>query len=858
MLDLTWEDTCCFVLLGLGIEARKLCARHHGHPARKEQPPYSSTPPQPHLIIITHVEINFPCKPPLVAPHPACDDCFRIVHDDITYRVDRGPQVPISSNSSATAWDASTVFHAPCTTCETRYQPDTQLCVSCRHLRLPHLSFCLPVEDQPPRISIPKPTPESIETCASCRLFDRISKGEHSPIGTSLSYPLYLSATKWRSQEAQWRVRGRSRMSLSDEGCAFIVVQANGGRNMLGQPVANTIQDWKPLAEVVNDCLSRHSYCGKAGLKLPPGFRVMDTAQSRITALPPSAGYVALSYVWAQAQDGVISKSTKDTIHVYSDFLDFSALPSLVQDAIAACGKLNERYLWVDRYCIVQDDDHDRALQIDGMANIYAAAKLVIVAAASNSPGMAGISQQRKLPHTSATFSGCHVDAQRSHLFDAIRDSPWNTRGWTYQEALLNHRKLFFTDTQVYFECGLRINHEDTITYYRSFDQSLHDKGRYIGATTSLTYDDLSHGHERINTGVHRYSGEPPLRAYQRHLGRYRARKLSDMSDLVNAFAGILNALYGEQGSYHGLPLWDLDHTLLWVPRRTFLMWQNERKALLVHVEAAGATFPSWSWASAPADIPTFEHKSFEHTLCMWFRPVGGSEGNDLRLEVIRTRIREGRKQNRDHDAGGDWTQTEASSSVSTLLETLRSHWERHANLWADIFNTTSPASPFKDAESRILATIPDHARPQLLLRDGVLITTAQVARLKIVKEAHPRFDSGLAAALHDAQNREIGRQVYDHNGHIEAAIQGGERSNFFDAIALSVGNAGWDFGRVIDSLPETAVSYNAKGKKVVGQVVNVMIVKRDGVFCRRVGLAIVYERAWKALEAGFETVLLV
>ena len=709
-------------------------------------------------------------------------------------------------------------------------------------------------------LSIPEPAPESIETCVSCRLFDRISKGEHSPIGTTLSFPLYLSATKWRDQEVQWRVRGKSNLSFSDNGCAFIVVHANNGRTTMREPVGRTIEDWTPLADVVNDCLAKHAHCGKSGLRLPPSFRVVDTVQSRITALPPPAGYVALSYVWAQGQDGLISKSTKNTIHAYSDCLDFSSLPCVVQDAIVACRKLNERYLWVDRYCIVQDDDNDRAVQIDAMANIYSAAKLVIVAAATSSTGMAGISQERKLPHISATFSGCRVDAQRSHLFDAVRKSPWNTRGWTYQEALLNHRKLFFTDSQVYFECGVRICHEENITFYRSFDLSLHDKQHYIGATTSLTYDDLSHGHERINTGVRRYSGEPPLQAYKRHLGRYRARNLSNMSDLVNAFAGILDALYGEQRSYHGLPLSDLDQTLLWVPRMTFWMRQNEREALLVHVKVAEATFPSWSWASAAAEIPSYtdEESPFRHTLCMWFRPVLGSRGSDLRLEVIGTHVGKGKPPNR----VGNQTQIEASNSVSTLLETLGSQWQRHANIWAGIFNTASLESSFKDAESRILATIPapDRAKPQLLLRDGPLITIAQISRLKIVRVETRPFGSRIAAVIHDAQSREVGRHVYDHNDHIRAELLQGEGSHFFDGIALSVSRAPWEFNNmhVINSLPEVAVYCNEEGKKVAGQVVNVMIVKRDGAFCRRVGLAMVYERAWKELEAGFETVVLV
>ena len=34
-----------------------------------------------------------------------------------------------------------------------------------------------------------------------------------------------------------------------------------------------------------------------------------------------------------------------------------------------------------------------------------------------------------------------------------IAKSKWNTRAWTYQEALLSRRRLVFTPRQVYFQC---------------------------------------------------------------------------------------------------------------------------------------------------------------------------------------------------------------------------------------------------------------------------------------------------------------------------------------------------------------------------------------------------------------------
>jgi hypothetical protein len=40
-------------------------------------------------------------------------------------------------------------------------------------------------------------------------------------------------------------------------------------------------------------------------------------------------------------------------------------------------------------------------------------------------------------------------------LCQQIPQSNWTTRAWTYQEALLSPRCLYFTPHQVYFECSL-------------------------------------------------------------------------------------------------------------------------------------------------------------------------------------------------------------------------------------------------------------------------------------------------------------------------------------------------------------------------------------------------------------------
>lgn len=52
-----------------------------------------------------------------------------------------------------------------------------------------------------------------------------------------------------------------------------------------------------------------------------------------------------------------------------------------IEDAIKVCVLLGQRYLWVDRLCIIQDYDEDNKNPIEAMNDIYYSAQLVLIAA---------------------------------------------------------------------------------------------------------------------------------------------------------------------------------------------------------------------------------------------------------------------------------------------------------------------------------------------------------------------------------------------------------------------------------------------------------------------------------------------
>jgi hypothetical protein len=97
--------------------------------------------------------------------------------------------------------------------------------------------------------------------------------------------------------------------------------------------------------------------------------------------------YVALSYVW-----GCGSAATSIT--------ELEALPNTIRDAITVTLKLGFRYLWVDRYCIDQENDEEKSDQCGKMDQVYQNAELTIIAAVGEDPshGLPGVSLRKRDP----------------------------------------------------------------------------------------------------------------------------------------------------------------------------------------------------------------------------------------------------------------------------------------------------------------------------------------------------------------------------------------------------------------------------------------------------------------------------
>ena len=350
----------------------------------------------------------------------------------------------------------------------------------------------------------------------------------------------------------------------------------------------------------LNNCLrvcnEEHAHaCVPAAMLNPDPDRrpayLIDVAQNSIVETkhllqhPPDAQplrYLALSYVWPKNCHDPPLYLTRTNLTQFktSGFLKsqcvFEQVPAVIQYAIALTVELHERYLWVDRFCIVQDDPNIQ-LQISHMDDIYGEAYLTIIAASSHT-SFATRSEAAEWPMFEiSSHDQADSDYHKSRIVElqaALARSEWSRRGWTYQEENLSRRSAIFTDSGLYFDCqcatwdGIVLKPDDDRT--PKFDPSRHFLGKWW----------------------------PDFESYINVVCLYNGRNLTYPQDGLKGISATLKALSPAfpGGFIAGLPLVFLDHALLWQPfecakRRVFI----GKDGVMIEQPTG---LPSWSWCS--------------------------------------------------------------------------------------------------------------------------------------------------------------------------------------------------------------------------------------------------------------------
>jgi hypothetical protein len=158
-------------------------------------------------------------------------------------------------------------------------------------------------------------------------------------------------------------------------------------------------------------------------------LRFIDCQTRQVVAANIDDVYVALSYVWGNnREDCIIAPLTVP-----------EPAPAVIEDAMVVVVALGLRFLWVDRYCISQEDESDKRAQIPHMDATYKNAHLTIVAAAGKDSehGLPGVQSRSRNPHVVEKIEGRTLFTVPGDPCHLVRNRPgWEERGRT--------RKLFY------------------------------------------------------------------------------------------------------------------------------------------------------------------------------------------------------------------------------------------------------------------------------------------------------------------------------------------------------------------------------------------------------------------------------
>lgn len=492
------------------------------------------------------------------------------------------------------------LFHEPCADCgDADFECGVQLCNFCQHLRFRHLTLCCPrifpdlfrpserTYGFPLRLSI-QPENEGSEHCELCRFFiesenqvlksldEERAKLEIEHVTLCVNEPGFFQITTNRKNGAH---------------CTRFV--ANEDRPWLRPHIDwEWLRDW--LHELPEPELSNHLNVSQHdGMH---NVLVIDVVSECVVHLPTFSQYLALSYVWGPDSNDQFycSRSNLSTLSKAGALQDIH-LPRTISDAIIVCQRLEHRFLWVDRLCIVQDAPvEELSKQLNQMADIYYHATLTLVAATGDSAahGLAGVSYARNSEQVACQYGeNFELATPTPSLQIILWGSTWWTRGWTFQEYVASKRLLFFTDHGLYLKNGL-------------------------GKPEKI----LTEGHSE-GSGMHDQDLDLCL------LKNYTKRSLKKESDILHASSGFLRLLYGNRSSY-GMPWDEFDNAILWTPDAFDCGPRGPTRT---------EVFPTWSWISSTAPVRVNMGVEPVYSLAYWGRLTtsAATTSGPLRWEAL-------------------------------------------------------------------------------------------------------------------------------------------------------------------------------------------------------------------------------
>jgi hypothetical protein len=382
-------------------------------------------------------------------------------------------------------------------------------------------------------------------------------------------------------------------------------------------PDATDPQSIAYIQAQISNCDLHHKDCreserfGNALLKPKRLLKIIDDEEDTRLLLHDTAmeegRYIALSHCWGtstvgQYQSGRVPQTKRADVRLYmSAGIPVVELTRTFRDAVHLSRTLGVQYLWIDSFCIIQDDVDDKRLELPKMGDIYGGAYLVI-AAASAKNGDDGLYRRRILQKfdlessggvkfKAAVFEKSHHDIWKKgeQLWEA-GDLPLLERAWALQERLLAKRMVHFTSKELIWECRSSVDCE-------CGDLQNPETSWQFGIGKSLKTE-----YARI---VRWGNAKEKLGFWQTVSTQYSLRRITYTSDRPPALSSIAKQvdMPGTFGRYLA-GIWEctLPGGLLWWSTQCGVSHGKTRN----HIRDRNSGVPTWSWLSIEGPVDTW------------------------------------------------------------------------------------------------------------------------------------------------------------------------------------------------------------------------------------------------------------
>ncbi|PYH48356.1 HET domain-containing protein [Aspergillus saccharolyticus JOP 1030-1] len=380
---------------------------------------------------------------------------------------------------------------------------------------------------------------------------------------------------------------------------------------------------FKEIKETIDECVTSHPHCPVPPANQPLPTRVIDCQDPTRPRLWHSGGkvapYIALSYVWGEAQPYC---TVKKNLNCYSaSGIDATTLGQTIRDAIQVTASIGIRYLWIDALCIIQDSKTDKIRKLTRMGSIYRHAYLTLIASSAHTVS-AGFLQTRALgpeyaQHVQLPFH-CR-DGRVGSVYAYTQEQPWlvydalqepvNTRAWCFQERLLSPRILAYATNSIQYHCHTAQADIKNAVSSRPVGEQL--DAVMFGTIENI--DPLSH----LATW-NKYDWDGLHELWRMIVANYTCRSLTNPEDKLIAFSSVVvefDRVWRVKAGQYLAGLWEkrLPSDLLWVRTQA----EDPRGYDLLRPRPKGSFAPTWSWASTDGRILSDQSQWDElHTDC--------------------------------------------------------------------------------------------------------------------------------------------------------------------------------------------------------------------------------------------------